>query len=139
MLQDPKISRPSIYVVSKVWHDKHTRSGALNAVSESLKSMNASYIDLYLIHNPASGPQGRHQTWLGLQDAIKAGWVKSIGVSNFTPAHIESLMKSEDVIAKPVVNQIEFHPWNQQKEIVSYCEKEGIVVVAYSHSRLAKN
>lgn len=90
------------------------------------------YIDLYLIHNPSSGPSGRHQAWLGLQDALQEKKVKSIGVSNFTPAHVETLMKSEGVTVRPSVNQIEFHPWNQQKTIVEYCMTEGIAVQAYS-------
>ena len=94
--------------------------------------MKLDYIDLYLIHNPRSGPGGRHQAWLGLQDAFREEKVKSIGVSNFTPAHIQNLMESEGVTIKPTVNQIEFHPWNQQKPIVEYCRKEGIAVQAYS-------
>lgn len=94
--------------------------------------MKLDYIDLYLVHNPSSGPTGRHQAWLGLQDALQDNRVKSIGVSNFTPAHMQNLMKGEGVTIKPAVNQIEFHPWNQQKTIVEYCKKEGIVVQAYS-------
>ena len=94
--------------------------------------MQLEQIDLYLIHNPRSGPTGRHQAWLGLQDALREKKVKSIGVSNFTPAHIQNLMKSDGVTVKPAVNQIEFHPWNQQKTIVEYCKKEGIAVQAYS-------
>ena len=94
--------------------------------------MQLEQIDLYLIHNPRSGPTGRHQAWLGLQDALREKKVKSIGVSNFAPAHIQNLMKSEGVTVKPAVNQIEFHPWNQQKTIVEYCKKEGIAMQAYS-------
>ena len=58
--------------------------------------------------------------------------MKSIGVSNFTPKHIQQLANSEGVYIKPAVNQIEMHPWNQQKEIVQFCREEGIVVQAYS-------
>ncbi|KAL6714209.1 hypothetical protein ACLMJK_008704 [Lecanora helva] len=126
------LPRSSIFVTSKVWDPKHTRSASYNAVLESLKLMKLDYIDLYLVHNPRSGPSGRHAAWLGLQDAVQAGKVKSIGVSNFTPGHIDALMKHEDVSIKPAVNQIEFHPWNQQKTIVEYCRKEGIAVQAYS-------
>ena len=119
-------------MTSKVWDNKHTRQASLNAVSESLKLLQLDDVDLYLVHNPRSGPDGRHSAWLGLQDALKDKKVKSIGVSNFTPGHIEALMKSKDVTVKPTVNQIEFHPWNQQKTIVEYCKKEGIAVQAYS-------
>jgi len=131
-LNKSALPRSSIYVTSKVWHDEHTRAGAYNAVKESQASLGTDYIDLYLIHNPAAGPQGRHQAYLGLQDALKEGKIKSIGVSNYSPAHTEALMRNDGVTVKPTVNQIEFHPWNQQKEIVQYCMKKGIAVEAYS-------
>ena len=126
------LPRSTIFVTSKVHDNKHTRQKAFDAVCESLKVMRLDYIDLYLIHNPRSGPHGRHQAWLGLQDALAQGKVKSIGVSNFTPGHIQTLMQSEGVTVKPVLNQIEFHPWNQQGQIVDYCKKESIAVQAYS-------
>lgn len=119
-------------MTSKVWDPQHTRKDAYKAVVDSLKRLQTDYMDLYLVHNPKSGPSGRHQAWLGLQDAVAEGKIKSIGVSNFTPAHIDALMKSEGVKIKPVINQIELHPWNQQKEISSYCKKENIAVQAYS-------
>lgn len=101
--------------------------------------MHLGYLDLYLIHNPRSGPTGRHQAWLGLQQALKEKKVKSIGVSNFTPEHLEQLISGEGVTVKPSVNQIEYHPWNQQKSIVEYCKKEGIAVQAYSPLTQGKN
>ncbi len=101
--------------------------------------MHLDYLDLYLIHNPRSGPTGRHQAWLGLQQALKEKKVKSIGVSNFTPEHLEQLISGEGVTVKPSVNQIEYHPWNQQKSIVEYCKKEGIAVQAYSPLTQGKN
>ena len=121
-------------MTSKVYDggDNHTRRGSYNAVLESLKLLQLDYIDLYLIHNPRSGPEGRHEAWLGLQDALQEGKVKSIGVSNFTPGHIEALMTSKDVTLKPTVNQIEYHCWNQQRIIVDYCRREGIAIEAYS-------
>ena len=106
-MRTSNLPRSSIYITSKVWDQKHTRQASSDAVSESLKLLQLDYIDLYLVHNPRSGPEGRHASWLGLQDALKAKKVKSIGVSNFTPAHIEALMKSKDVTVKPTVNQIE--------------------------------
>ena len=101
--------------------------------------MQLDYIDLYLIHNPRSGPEGRHQTWLALQEAQKAGKIKSIGVSNFKPDHIEILMKSEGVDTWPAANQIEMHPWDQQKEIRAYCKEKGIAVQAFSPLSVGKN
>lgn len=108
-------------------------------MTESLSLLGLNYIDLYLIHNPRSGPNGRHQAWLGLQDALAEGKVKSIGVSNFIPAHLQALMESDGVTVKPSINQIELHPWNQQKDIVDYCKNEGIAVQAYSPLTQGKN
>ncbi|KAG8531865.1 uncharacterized protein KY384_003501 [Bacidia gigantensis] len=102
------------------------------SVEKSRYALQLDYIDLYLVHSPLAGASGRHEAWLALQDAVKEGKVKSIGVSNFSPAHIEQLLKSEGVYIQPAVNQIEMHPWNQQKEIVAYCKKEGIVVQAHT-------
>lgn len=138
-MRNSTLPRSSIFVTSKVWDNKHTRQGAYDAVQESLALLGLDYIDLYLVHNPASGTQGRHQAWIGLQDALKEGKVKSIGVSNFTPAHLEKLKKGDGVTVKPTVNQVELHPWNQQKEIVQYCNGEGIAVEAYSPLTQGKN
>ena len=64
---------------------------------------------------------------------------KSIGVSNFNPAHVETLMKSDGVTIRPSVNQMELHAWSQQKEIVDYCKKEDIAVEAHSPLTQGKN
>jgi diketogulonate reductase-like aldo/keto reductase len=90
------------------------------------------YIDLYLLHTPRPGPKCRHDGYLGLQDMLKEGKVKAIGVSNWAPRHIEELMTYADIDVFPAVNQVEFHPWNQQKEIYGYCKEKGIVMVAYN-------
>jgi len=110
----------------------YSREGALAGVEASLKKLRLKSIDLYLLHTPRPGPVARKEAWLGLQDAVEKGLVKSIGVSNWAPKHIEELMAEEGVYIHPVCNQIELHPWNQQRRLVSYCRDKGIVVVAYS-------
>lgn len=126
------IPHDKIFVCSKLWEDMYTRQGALDGVEGSLKKLGLKTIDLYLLHNPRPGPKARLESWLGLQDAVEKGWVKSIGVSNWAPKHIEQLMKEPGVKILPVVNQVEFHPWQQQRELAKYCKDKGIVVVAYS-------
>lgn len=121
-----------IFVCSKLWEDMYTRQGALDGVEGSRKKLGLERIDLYLLHNPRPGPKARLESWLGLQDAVEQGWVQSVGVSNWAPKHIEQLMKEPGVKILPAVNQIEFHPWQQQRELVKYCNEKGIVVVAYS-------
>lgn len=126
------LSHDKIFVCSKLWEDMYSRQGALDGVESSLKKLGVKTIDLYLLHTPRPGPKARLEAWLGLQDAVEKGWVKTIGVSNWAPRHIEQLMKQDGVKIMPAVNQIEFHPWQQHRELVKYCKEKGIVVVAYS-------
>lgn len=121
-----------LFVCSKLWEDMYTREGALAGVEQSLAKLGLKTIDLYLLHTPRPGPVARREAWLGLQDAVEKGLVKSIGVSNWAPKHIEQLQAEEGVYIQPVCNQIELHPWNQQRRLRGYCKEKGIVVVAYS-------
>ncbi|KAH0829740.1 hypothetical protein AYO21_06776 [Fonsecaea monophora] len=127
-----QIDPSELFVCSKLWEDMYSREGALAGVEASLKKLGLKSIDLYLLHTPRPGPLARKEAWLGLQDAVEKGLVKSIGVSNWAPKHIEQLMTEQGVYIEPVCNQIELHPWNQQRQLVSYCKAKGIVVVAYS-------
>lgn len=159
--QNPSVKRSEIFVTSKLWevdlsrpdmptsfedlcnhdwpvdsteagHTAFTKDGAIKGFERSLKSTGLDYLDLYLLHNPRPGPKARLEAWLGLQDVLKSGKAHAIGVSNWNPKHVEDLMASPEVNVLPAVNQIEFHPWNQQREIVKYCKEKGIVVTAYS-------
>lgn len=121
-----------IFVCSKLWEDMYTRQGALDGVAASRKKLGLERIDLYLLHTPRPGRKARHESWLGLQDAMEQGWVQSIGVSNWAPKHVEQLMQEPGVKIFPAVNQIEFHPWQQHRELRKYCDQKGIIVVAYS-------
>ena len=87
------------------------------------------YIDLYLIHNPSKGSQLRLDTYKALVDAKKAGKLRDIGVSNYNIHHLEEI-KSVG-LETPAVNQIELHPFCQQKPIVDYCNAHGILIEAY--------
>lgn len=127
-----KVPREQLFICSKLWEDMYGREAALRGVEQSLQKLGCGYIDLYLLHTPRPGPKARLESWLGLQEAVEKGWVKSIGVSNWAPRHVEELVAHPDVKIKPVVNQIEFHPWQQQRELRKYCAEKGIVVVAYS-------
>lgn len=126
------IDHNELFVCSKLWEDMYGRENALKGVESSLKKLNLRSINLYLLHTPRPGPKARLESWLGLQDAMDKGWVKAIGVSNWAPNHIEELMQHPDVKIFPAVNQIEFHPWQQHRNLVRYCQEKGIVVVAYS-------
>jgi diketogulonate reductase-like aldo/keto reductase len=136
--QTPSAKREDLFICSKLWetgtppNSTFSRESAIKGVESSLQLLGLEYIDLYLIHTPRPGPKSRLDGYLGLQDMLKAGKVKAIGVSNWAPRHIEELMAYPEVEVLPAVNQVECHPWNQQKEIYEYCKKKGIVMVAYS-------
>lgn len=162
LAQNPNVSREDIFVTSKLWevdlsrpdmptsfdalcnngpwpvnsleagHTTYSAEGVLAGLDRSLKASGLEYFDLYLLHNPRPGAEARLQAWLALQKAKKAGKVRAIGVSNWSPNAIEALAACPEVDTLPATNQIEFHPWNQQREILAYCQKKRIVVVAYS-------
>jgi len=123
-----KIPREKLYITTKLWQNDHGTKKAEQAVESSLKKLNTKYIDLYLIHSPYGDKN--IETYEALIEKQKEGKIKSIGVSNFGIEHLEKL--KEAGLPLPVVNQIELHPWLQQKDIVSYCQKNNIVIEAYS-------
>ena len=131
-IKESGVDRKRIFVCSKLWETDYGRDESVQGVQNSLEKLGTGTIDLYLLHTPRPGPEARLQSWLGLQECVAKGLVGAIGVSNFSPKHIDELVANPDVGIKPCVNQVEFHPWNQQKEIFAYCKARRIAVVAYS-------
>ena len=97
---------------------------AVNASAEKLP-----HIDLILLHAPGE-PAQRAETWRALEECAAGGLVRNIGVSNFGIAHLKKL--AETATVAPAVNQIEVHPFLQRRELVAFCQAQGIVVEAYS-------
>ncbi|BGP14253.1 hypothetical protein JCM10213_005856 [Rhodosporidiobolus nylandii] len=120
-----------VWLTTKVMGKEHGTEETRRAVEESMKVAGEFGLkwDLYLLHDPTAGRTKRIEAWKALIEARDAGKIKAIGVSNFSEKHLEEL-KSEG-LETPDVNQIELHPFCQQKPIVEYCKKEGIVVEAY--------
>lgn len=85
-------------------------------------------MDCFLIHTPTSGPAGRKHLWEALKELQSEGKAVTIGVSNYGVKHLEELIDRNE---KPAVNQIELHPWCQQRPIVEFCKKHNIVLQAY--------
>lgn len=129
------LSRQDIFVTSKVWNTERGYSKTWVAFQKTLEDLKLDYLDLYLIHWPASSHQFENwealnlETWEALTDLYIAGRIKAIGVSNFLPYHIEALMKTK---VQPMVNQIEYHPGFRQIETVNYCRQNMIQVEAWS-------
>ena len=135
-IADSGVPRKDIFLTSKLWNTVHTYEGAKAAIAESLKKLGTDYMDLYLIHWPSpvaarENWQKRNQdVWRAIEEAYEAGTLKAIGISNFRPHHIDSLLETAKI--KPQVNQIYLSPSDQQEEIVAYNKKHGIVTEAYS-------
>jgi diketogulonate reductase-like aldo/keto reductase len=85
------------------------------------------YVDLYLIHYPV---RQRRQSWRALERLRAKGRARSIGVSNFTITHLTELLTETDTV--PAVNQVEFHPYLYERDLMEYCRSKGIVIEAYS-------
>lgn len=134
-IKESGIAREEIFVTSKVWNTERGYDKTIAAFEKTLADLGLDYLDLYLIHWPASSSQFSNwdelnlETWRALTDLYKTGRIKSIGVSNFLPHHLESLLRTE---VKPMVNQIEYHPGMMQSEVVALCQKHDIVVEAWS-------
>ena len=126
-LKESGVPREEVFLTSKVWESDHGYEATLKAFDACLRKMSLDYIDLYLIHWPASG--SRIETWKALEQIKKNGLCKSIGVSNYAPHHLEEIMKLSG--EKPVVNQIELNPFLQQQKIAGFCNKEGIHLTGY--------
>ena len=130
------VPREELFLTSKLWKDEMGYENALAAFERSLQKLGSDYLDLYLIHWPrtddltAEWRQLDRDTWRALEELYRAGRVRAIGVSNFLPHHLRSLMKTAEVM--PMVNQIEFHPGYPQTYTVEFCKAHGILPEAWS-------
>jgi diketogulonate reductase-like aldo/keto reductase len=131
-IRDSKVPRKQIFLTTKLWNSDQGYDSALKACDASINRLGAAYVDLYLIHWPGDDPQRRADSWKALCDIQKQGKAKAIGVSNYTVRHLQELLDNSGI--KPSVNQVEFHPfiYHQQKELLDFCEAEGIIFEAYS-------
>jgi alcohol dehydrogenase (NADP+) len=147
LFNDPSsgIRREDVWVTSKLWNTSHQRDRVRPALEKTLKNLRIKYLDQYLIHMPTSHkPLGAENdvdkyelikvplrdTWEGMEECYEAKLARSIGVSNFPGALLHDLLSYCRI--PPAVNQIERHPYLVQPELVEYCQRNNIQVVAYS-------
>ncbi|CDU25925.1 related to 2,5-diketo-D-gluconic acid reductase [Sporisorium scitamineum] len=122
-------SRRDVFVTTKIIAPLKSKEETLELLRESVKEVNLDgYVDCFLIHTPTSGPSGRQHLWEALKDLQTEGKVVTIGVSNYGVKHLQELIDRNET---PAVNQIELHPWCQQRPIVELCKKHKIVLQAY--------
>lgn len=129
-LRRSSVSREQLRITSKLPGRYQEYDKAVATIQESLYRANLDYYDLYLIHWPNPNQGHYVEAWQALIDAKKWGLIRSIGVCNFLPEHIEQLKKETGVI--PSVNQIELHPYFNQGEQRKYHEENGIRTQSWS-------
>lgn len=122
------IPRNEIFVTSKVWNSDQGYEKTIRAFSKSLESLQFDYLDLYLVHWPVKGKF--IETWRALEKLYEEKVVRAIGVSNFLTHHLEDLCSHCEVV--PMVNQMEFHPYLVQQELIDYCKDRKIQYEAWS-------
>jgi len=126
-IRDSGVDRDSVFVVTKLIPTAHTKTGVIDALKESLKQMKLKYVDLFLIHSPKTG--NVREVWSQMLALRDQGLAKSVGVSNFGTKQLEGLQMAG--LELPEVNQIELHPWLQQKACRAWMKKHGIAVMGY--------
>ena len=130
------IPREELFLTSKVWKTELGYEKTMKSFAQSLKRLGTEYLDLFLIHWPRPDLETKNwkelvqESWKALEDLYRQGKVKSIGVSNFLPHHLEALKETAQVL--PMVDQLELHVGYMQEAAVQYCKENGIQVQAWS-------
>ena len=144
------IPRNQLFVTSKVAAEHKTYEAAAASIDETLRQTGLDYLDMMIIHSPQPWVEvnqsenryieGNQAAWRALEDALRAGKLRAIGVSNFLQVDIDSLWETAEI--KPMVNQVLCHISNTPLDLIEYCRSKGIVMEAYSpvaHGEALKN
>ena len=127
-IRESQVPREAVFVVSKVWNSDQGYDSTLKAFDASLERLEMDYLDLYLIHWPKGDVS--KDTWKALERLYKEKRVRAIGVSNFLKHQLEDLLPTVEIV--PMVNQMEFHPYLVQQDLVDYCQQHKIQYEAWS-------
>ena len=140
------VKREELWITSKLWCDKHLEAHVLPALKQTLADLHLDYLDLYLVHWPIALKHGEifpetgneflssseaplTETWAGMEACQGEGLTRHIGVSNFSPARLDALVTAAK--HPPEVNQVECHPFLIQEELLSVCNRLGVILTGY--------
>jgi len=155
VFESKKVNREDVFITSKLWNADHAKANVERACEQTLQDLQLDYLDLYLMHwglaiasneenagrNMRDEPLDENgflitvkipvrETWEAMEELVKKGLVKAIGVANFTAPMIIDLLSYATI--QPALNQVELHPYNQQPLLVEFCHYKNIAVTAYS-------
>lgn len=135
-IKNSGINRHDLFITTKLWNADHGYKSAKAAIDRSLQNLKVDYLDLYLIHWPNPVDMRDHwaeanaESWRAMEEAVQAGKIRAIGVSNFRKRHLDELLKTAEI--KPVVNQIMLNPSDLQPDVVKVNNELKLLSEAYS-------
>lgn len=135
-IKNSGINRHDLFITTKLWNADHGYKSAKAAIDRSLQNLKVDYLDLYLIHWPNPVDMRDHwaeanaESWRAMEEAVQAGKIRAIGVSNFRKRHLDELLKTAEI--KPVVNQVMLNPSDLQPDVVKVNNELKLLSEAYS-------
>ncbi|MEG1393643.1 MAG: aldo/keto reductase [Christensenellaceae bacterium] len=136
-LRDSGIDRSQVFITTKIWPSFYEH--AQEEFEKSLKALEMEYVDLYLLHWPGIDKDLRYKAWEMMLKEQQKGRIRAVGVSNFMQPQLEELIR--DMGVTPANNQVELHPWHQQRELRKYCANKEIAITSWGpifHGHLAE-
>ncbi|HDJ5492663.1 TPA: aldo/keto reductase [Staphylococcus aureus] len=128
-LKDNGVDREGLFITTKLWNDYQGYEKTFEYFNKSIENLQTDYLDLFLIHWPCEADGLFLETYKAMEELYEQGKVKAIGVCNFNVHHLEKLMAQSSI--KPMVNQIEVHPYFNQQELQEFCDRHDIKVTAW--------
>lgn len=127
-VRESRIPREDLFITTKLWNKDIRKNRVKEALQRSLDDLKMDYVDLYLVHWPVEDRVA--SIWPEMEELYKEGRVKAIGVSNYHIHHLKELLPIAKII--PAVNQVECHPYLQQRDLRAFCKENGIVFEAWA-------